>query len=35
MKAFPKIHWTIEKKFENNLKEAVSDAGEYIMFWLR
>ncbi len=32
MKAFPEIHWTTEKKFENNLKEAVLDAGEYIMF---
>lgn len=32
MKAFPKISWVIEKKFENNLKEAVSGAGEYIMF---
>ena len=32
MNAFPKISWVIEKKFENNLKEAVSGAGEYIMF---
>lgn len=32
MKAFPKVHWMIEKKFESNLKEAVSNAGEYIMF---
>lgn len=32
MRAFPKVNWIIEKKFETNLKEAINDAGEYIMF---
>lgn len=32
MAAFPKINWIVEEKFEKNLKEAVTHAGEYIMF---
>ncbi len=32
MNAFPQIHWVQEKKFEQNLKEAIKDAGEFIMF---
>lgn len=32
MAAFPRINWVIEQQFENNLKEAVHNAGQYIMF---
>jgi glycosyltransferase family protein len=29
---FPGVHWVKEEKFELNLKKAVNNAGEYIMF---
>lgn len=32
MNAFPQVRWIIEEKFEQNLKDAISKAGEYIMF---
>lgn len=32
MKAFPKINWVKEEKFEKDLKSEIENAGEYIMF---
>lgn len=32
MDRFAQVHWHIEKKFEDDLKQAVAEAGSYIMF---
>lgn len=32
MKQFAEVKWVIEKKFEEDLKETILEAGEYIMF---
>lgn len=32
MRNFPQVMWIKESKFETNLKQIISDAGEYIMF---
>lgn len=32
MQRFPQIKWVKESKFETDLKQIISDAGEYIMF---
>lgn len=32
MQRFPQVRWIKENKFETDLKQVVSDAGEYIMF---
>lgn len=32
MQNFPRVRWVKENKFETDLKQIVSDAGEYIMF---
>lgn len=32
MQEYPKVHWTKERKFEEDLKHAIAQAGQYIMF---
>lgn len=32
MKAFPRVNWIKESKFESDLKETLANAGDYIMF---